>query len=213
MNRRDLLTTSSTGFFLGVSGCLTGLETGERNGNDKTDDECNEKTPTDDGCGENLVRLPKMYDEIGYGSLGEFELIAEPNRVSLGENISFTLRWVTDDGAEPPVTGNSVQFTVEYNTGCGWQSIYHKHEQMSWTSVGISKGEEASPPLTWFDWSFTLTQQGMEQSSEYNPSYTVCNPLQPGSYRFVYWGVSPPQEEESNWETEYAIGTKFHVEE
>lgn len=206
-----------------------GIESGSTGGGDRTN---GSESDGGDDSGDDAVsgietrnppecdgslRLPSgMFDEVEHDRIettggGTFELVADPETVALSEELSVTLRFVGDDGDEDgAMTGNDEKFTVERETDDGWTSIYRLPEYYGWNDIGITK-PDLSPPATWFEWSFELTRERMEHSTELNTPYAVCDPLEPGTYRFVYWGVTTPAERESDWETEYAIGVEFQV--
>lgn len=166
-------------------------------------------------CDGSLQALPGPFDEVEYDRVGTaggqmFELVADPGTVALGEELSVMLRWISGGDDASPVTGNAEKFTIEREAGDRWDPIYRIPEHGGWNDIGIEK-PELSPPVTWFEWSFTLTGEGMEHSTEVNTPYAVCDPLEPGTYRFVYWGVTTSEERVSDWETEYAIGVEFRV--
>lgn len=163
-------------------------------------------------CGESLVPLSGKFEEVEYGRLeydsGQaFDLKVEPDPVSLGEEITATLRWM--DGDDRTRFGTGEKFTVERETDDGWESIYRVPARESWTDMG-STTPESSPPTAWFEWSLTLTQDGMAKPTLGETPYAVCDSLEPGTYRFVYWSVSSPEGRE---DTDLGIGSKFAVRE
>ncbi|WP_244621440.1 hypothetical protein [Haloarcula marismortui] len=40
-----------------------------------------------------------------------------------------------------------------------------------------------------FRWTFTATNDGLERQNGYNPAYHVCSALEPGEYRFAFFGL------------------------
>ncbi|MFC5974010.1 hypothetical protein ACFPYI_22040 [Halomarina salina] len=93
-------------------------------------------------------------------------------------------------------------FTIDWETENGWQSIYRIRDppNAGWTSLAHTAPSNESPPVTWFEWSFTTTQDGLAHSTQFNVPYAVCEPLSAGTYRFVYWGLD-----------EAALGYKFEL--
>ncbi|MFC4989525.1 MSCRAMM family adhesin SdrC [Saliphagus infecundisoli] len=162
-------------------------------------------------CGESLVPLSGKFEEVEYGRLeydtGEtFELEASPDPVALGEEITATLRWL--EGDDNSRFGTGEKFTVERETDDGWESIYRVNSALeTWMDMGSIK-PESSPPTAWFEWSLTLTREGMAKPTLGETPYAVCELLEPGTYRFVYWSVSSPEGRE---DTDLGIGSEFTV--
>jgi len=104
-------------------------------------------------------------------------------------------------------TGNKRKYDIQRRTDDGWQSVYWVPETYGYNDVGIMH-----PPGSGFTWEFPFSREGLEQSTQFNTPYSICEPIVPGEYRFVYWGVASEAERESGFETESAIGIQFTVE-
>ncbi|MFD1512510.1 hypothetical protein [Halomarina rubra] len=152
-------------------------------------------------CDEDLVRLNRPTEPVSYDPVDEFELTASAETVAHGADITFALRWVESTG-EAPETGNEELFTIDRRTDDGWQSIYSIRDppDAGWTSLAHIAQSDETPPLTWFEWSFTATRDGLAHATQFNVPYAVCEPLATGTYRFVYWGLG-----------ERAIGYRFEM--
>lgn len=153
-------------------------------------------------CDGSLQRLSyPTIDELRYGAFSGFNLTISEKPVALGEMVTFRLENTSDT---TQTTGNKQKFDIQRHTDNGWQSIYWAPENYAYTAVGI-----LHRPGEGFTWRFPFTPDGLEQSTQFNTPYSVCGPLPPGEYQFVYWGVFP--ERHSNPQTEYAIGVRFTV--
>jgi hypothetical protein len=114
-----------------------------------------------------------------------------------------TLRDVAEEELR---TGNKKKYDIQYRGEEGWHSIFGTDGIAPWT-------DEAVPhqPGEGFRWELTFTQDGLSEAVDHGPAYFVCNPLEPGTYRFVYWGVTPERERQEDFETDYALGVPFTV--
>ena len=153
-------------------------------------------------CEEDVHRLSSPVDEVRYGSLGGFTLTASENAVVPGNPMTFRLENTTEAGR---VTGNKRKHDIQRRVDGEWRSIYWVKSEM-YNALGVHQ-----PPGNGFQWTFTVSRDGLEQSRQSNTSYSVCDAIVPGDYRFVYWGVSRHEERESDYETEYAVGARFTV--
>jgi len=154
-------------------------------------------------CDEGVHRLSSPIDEVRYGSLGGFTLTTSADTIVSGETISFRLENTAD--AEK-TTGNKRKYDIQRRTDDAWRSVYWVPEKYGYNDVGV-----VHPPGTGFTWEFPLTRDGLEQPTQFNTPYSVCEPLVPGEYRLVYWGVTADVERGSDFETESAIGVRFTV--
>jgi hypothetical protein len=111
-----------------------------------------------------------------------------------------SLRNVTDSTQS---TGNRRKFDVQYRGSDGWHTIFGKKDDSFLNDIGIEH-----EPNQGFTWEFPVTRDGL---SSLTGHYGVCTPINPGTYRFVYWGITTEQEKKEDYETDYAIGTSFTV--
>lgn len=152
-------------------------------------------------CDGSLDRVDFSIDEVRYESLGGFKLTTDKTTVSMGNTITIRLKNTSESRK---TTGNKQKYDVQRQTDDGWRSIYFTSGPIMYTSEGIMH-----PPDAGFTWEFALSQEEPQHANQSN--YSVCEDLSPGDYRFVYWGVIPPQEEASDFEDEYAISVRFTV--
>lgn len=121
-----------------------------------------------------------------------FELTSSSDTISMGDEITFSLRNV---GTERSSIGTIYKYTFQRLENDEWQSIYYT------PNSGWIDRVEAIRPGGGYDWPFTFNQNGLERANPGNADHYVCASLEPGTYRFVYWGIG-----------EEAIATKFTVE-
>jgi hypothetical protein len=134
-------------------------------------------------CVDEYESLDPYWQAVGAGPRDGFRLTASDHRVPLGDDVTFALRNVSDELRE---TGVSKKLDVQRRGDEGWRTIF-----------GIERGtagiiDKAVPhdPGEGFTWSVTFSERGLTDAFDYNPTFHVCGDLEPGSYRFVYWGVS-----------------------
>lgn len=224
-SRRDILRLSGAGIAL-LTGCASDQQASNRSSTSSPPSETTSTTrpptsltstqtpePTDSptpeevpvttppACDGSLTRLDRPSESVSYGQVNGFELTASADTVARGEDIGFTLMWVESTG-EDPTTGNDEMFTIDQKAENGWQSIYRIRDppNAGWTSLAHPAPSNESPPVSWFEWSFTATQDGLAHSTQFNVPYAVCEPLTTGTYRFVYWGLD-----------EAAVGYQFEL--
>lgn len=135
-------------------------------------------------CPEAYPVFDPLWTVAGSGPLGGFRLSVEQRAYALGDTVTCTLRNTTQ---EPRVTGDPDQYDVQYRGEAGWQTIYTTpHDDVEWASFGVNHD-----PGTGFTWEFPLTRTGLSNVVPDNTKYVLCAPIQPGDYRFVYWGITP----------------------
>jgi len=147
------------------------------------------------------------YDRVGidYGKItDELEgvvLTQSTTTVPRGEEVTFTLTNETD---ERKSTGNRSKYDIQRLIDGKWRSIFW------WAPEPTPLFHDDAiyqPPGEGFSWSFTMTQEELSHEIQNGSGRrTVCSRLQPGSYRFVYWGVGP-----SGGNQEAVLGIQFSV--
>lgn len=199
MNRRQFLGVVG-GLGVSFSGCLSGRSLPFAGTSTPTPPEyCQES------INYNLTRVnPRPADtwKVEAGPLGGFALGLSTDSVPVGGQMTARLRNITD---EEQMSGTKQKYVIERQTTDGWQSIYRRPETEVWTDEAIPHAPDEG-----FTWELTVTQDGLTSQEAY-PAYYVCDPLEPGTFRFVYWGITTTEERESNWEIEHALGDKFNV--
>ncbi|WP_227131878.1 hypothetical protein [Halorubellus salinus] len=133
-------------------------------------------------CGERTEPLDPYWTAAEPGPRDGFWLTASADRVALGDEVTFALTNVSD---EVQTTGVSKKLDVQRATGDGWHSILG----IAPDNWGIIDNAVRHEPGSGFEWTVTVSETGLTDAFEYTPTYRVCGPLEPGSYRFVYWGT------------------------
>jgi hypothetical protein len=101
------------------------------------------------------------------------------------------------------VVGSNGKIDIQYQGTDGWHTIFGVPEDQD--AVFPQVGIFLDPDETMV-WEFTLSKAGLSAGTGQLPSFFhACHPIEPGQYRFVYWGVgdSHPVNE--------AIGVPFSV--
>ena len=101
-----------------------------------------------------------------------------------GEEIAFQLVNVSKHSR---TTGNEHKYSFQLQTEAGWEEIRGTVDD----SYGIAYNDIGfrQPPGEGFEWSFELTERGLLAGHPHEDDLTICPDLQPGRYRFVYWGI------------------------
>lgn len=137
------------------------------------------------------------------GPLGGFDLTLDSRELAIGDTLTATLTNVTD---EKQSTGNKKKYDIQYRAAEGWHSIFGTEGMAAWTDEGVGHS-----PGEGFTWTLTITQEGLSEAVDHGPDYYVCTPLDPGAYRFVFWGITTERERRENFETDYALGVPFSL--
>lgn len=110
-----------------------------------------------------------------------FKLEASTDTVTIGEDITFSLTHV---GSEQRGIGTIYRYNIQRRKDDEWVPVYHTPEPL-WTDLLVYKA-----PGGGYEWPFTFDREGIErQNGPTNAPYHMCSPLEPGTYRFVYWGL------------------------
>lgn len=142
-------------------------------------------------CGEaGVVRHDQWYDEeaVRWGDAEDagdvvLSLRADDLEYEYGDTARFTLRNVT---AESVHTGNRAKYNLQVYTEDGWQDVRVQDGEgyFEYTDEGVGHA-----PGDGFEWTFELTEDGVVADT-YHDDARVCPDLQPGRYRFAYFGVT-----------------------
>jgi len=200
VKRRTLLLHATAAVPL-TTGCLS---TSEPSGETTTDPQQTTVEPeigtlsrrppdADTDCGDDAMEAIDLLTGESYPErAGGFELTATTETVTLGDEITFSLRNV---GTERESVGTIYKYTFQRRESGDWMPVYHTPDS------GWIDGVNAIRPGGGYDWPFTFDRDGLERENPGNADHYVCSPLEPGTYRFLYWGVG-----------EAAIATRFTVE-
>ncbi|WP_137284210.1 hypothetical protein [Halorussus salinisoli] len=130
--------------------------------------------------------------EIRWGSGGGFELTAEPTTLALGDCVTVRL---TDRSDEKQTTGIKEKYDIHRETDDGWQPVLFTKRPW-YEDLGMQHD-----PGEGFVWRRRLTQAGLSVEGD---KHAACEPLQSGTYRFLYWGGAGEFD---------ALGVEFEVRE
>lgn len=205
-SRREVLQALTAVVPVGLAGCSSLPPSGPTT---STASDIASKSPTDEppisgtpaapvpSCPEGYHSFEPWWKVKGPGPLGGFELSLNKQSYTQGEELTARLRNITD---ESRTTGVKKMFDIQFEGNQGWHTIF-----------GLPEGQDAAYPLVGlrhpsgegFTWNLTLSQEGLSEGSiESAKQFHACLPIEPGNYRFVYWGVG---------ESKAAIGVQFTV--
>lgn len=147
-------------------------------------------------CTDGYRSLEPWWIVKGPGPLAGFELRLDGETYSKGENLTAELRNVSN---QKQGAGNRQKYDIQSRGPDGWHTIIgvREAEGFEWTDEGY-----LIPPGNGWTWRLTLTQDGVWDGEGGGQSYHACQRLEPGNYRFVFWGVG---------ESEEALGIPFTV--
>ncbi|NLV14002.1 hypothetical protein [Haloarcula argentinensis] len=208
MQRRTVLATASTALF-SLAGCsqLSASQTPSQTDTKTTARASN--TGTHDGQAGPAPSCPDGYSTFdpnwvveGSGPLAGFNLTADQREIAFGDTLTVSLRNVTNS---TQTTGDRGKFDVQYQGSDGWQTIFGSKNDLAWNLIGIKH-----KPAQGFSWQFPFTQDGLSNIRN-SDVFAVCASLTPGTYRFIYWGITTDREEQEDNKTDYALGVPFTV--
>lgn len=192
MNRRQILGTTA-GVLAILSGCAESRSASQRT-DSPTDSPTMTETPTHsptetetstEPCQRDLKRITGEW-AVETGELGGFKLTVSEKSVPLGGTLTVRLTNTTDEERD---SGIKAKYDIQRETATDWQSII-RYEGGGWEDPAI--GHE---PGEGYRWELTLAQDGFsrlreDRERELGPDYYVCDPLEPGTYRFLYFGIA-----------------------
>lgn len=140
-----------------------------------------EQPEEDVDCGdEDLQVVGSRTDESYPQRVDALELTASKSTVTIGNEITFSLRNVSD---ETQSVGAIYKYYFQRRDGDEWAPVYYAQ------GPGWIDQINAIAPGGGFDWPFTFDREGLERENPGNSTHYVCSPINPGTYRFVFWGV------------------------
>lgn len=133
-------------------------------------------------------RFPQGFDDpnVHLGNLetdGEitWALRTKQRQYTVGDTVTIYLTNVTDDSL---TTGNQVKYNLQVYTEDGWEELRGNDEGL----IGYPLDAYEHPPGDGFRWSFEMEEDAIAE--ETHAEARVCPALEPGRYRFVFFGVS-----------------------
>lgn len=141
------------------------------------------ETPSLQPCEmESAVRVDSPASEIAWGGTDDFPLRVSDLSVEFGDSVRITFTNTTE---ETVTTGTSYQYNVEAYTDDGWREV---RVSRSGTPQSYDDIEIAHEPGEGFVWEFTIREDNLAGAPVHDSSIETCPDLEPGRYRFVYWG-------------------------
>jgi hypothetical protein len=134
-------------------------------------------------CGDDLPPV-EFADGESYPSAADgVELTVSDDTVAIGDDVTFALKHIGERELE---LGQKYQYNIlRASDGGDWEPVYRIAELTTWTALGIRVA-----PGGGYEWPFTFTRDGLERKNgKANPPYVVCSPLEPGTYRFAFFGM------------------------
>lgn len=193
--RRFLLGTKGLSVSAILAGCLSIGQSGSNSSPSLT------PTSTEGGaapvpdCPDGYESFEPWWIVVGPGPLDGFELQLD-NTYYVGDELTAKLINVTEEDRS---TGVKSLFDIQYKAE-GWHTIFGlpQDEDRVWSKVGLNH-----PPGEGLTWTLKLSEEGLSEGNiKSAPSFHACQPIKPGNYRFVYWGVG---------DSKSAIGVPFTV--
>jgi len=205
LSRRELLGLTGATALTGLAGC-SGLAT---NGAPPDNDTNRAQTTTSHTTTTQPCTHPEqkpVHDNVVTdGPLGGFALRATSTSIAIGDTITFHLENVS---AETRSSGVKSTYTIHRKTSKGWRDIFYRapdSEQM----VVYHAADVDQAPSEGYTWTLTFTPSELAHEITHGVGeLAVCTPLNPGTYRFVYWGLGPEQDPS---EPDQALGVQFAV--
>jgi hypothetical protein len=129
--------------------------------------------------------------------LSGFELRVNKETVIPGGTITFRLVNSTES---KQMTGVRSKYGIHRRADDGWRSIYYSPNGDGVLYYDLAIEQE---PGEVFTWNLKFDAEGLSRTIDRGEgTLAVCTPIRPGTYRFVYWGLT---------NEEKALGTKFSV--
>jgi hypothetical protein len=126
-----------------------------------------------------------------------FELSVNKETITPGGTITFRLVNSTES---KQMTGVRSKYGIHRRADDGWRSIYYSPNGDGVLYYDLAIEQE---PGEVFTWNLKFDAEGLSRTIDRGEgTLAVCTPIRPGTYRFVYWGLT---------NEEKALGTKFSV--
>ena len=108
---------------------------------------------------------------------------AEARRFERGDELRIEMTNVSN---RPIGVGNHGKYNLEIYTEQGWTEVRGGNDasRFAYTDELITH-----PPGDGYEWEFTMTEAGLVAGGPHADALRVCPDLQPGRYRFVFWGA------------------------
>ncbi|MFC6951540.1 hypothetical protein [Halorubellus litoreus] len=195
--RRRLLARAAAGTAaaLGVAGTTTAL----------IDDD---RTPAEqfnaaiEPCPGDAEKADPYFVVRGSGPMDGMVLQSD-DVVAIGDSLTVSL---VNESTESRTTGLRWKRDIHHRVGDRWHTVLGNE----WGGYGGPQPGHEHAPGEGFRWTFPFDREGIE-TSLLGDSVRVCGPVEPGRYRFVFWGINPVDASSNGVEHDLVIGTEFDV--
>ena len=215
VSRRDALRLAASTFTISSVGCLSSNVGQSPSGTSTTSESPTplapetrtvypNDTPNNIGaapapnCPDGYVaNYDPWWEVIGSRPIDGFDLTLDQETYTTDERLVATLRNVTDKEKQ---SGHESKVDIQYHGSNGWHTIFGGEEGLAsgFPAVGV-----VHPPNGGYTWEATLSKAKLAGDEGDIPGFLYpCQPIKPGQYRFVYWGVGA---------RELALGVPFKV--
>lgn len=181
-SRRGFL-AATTLVMSNVAGCSSMFGDDEVDGEIRPAGEPNTIPPGLECEDDSVVRLRhgSEKDAVQWGDHSEVpvQLRVSETSVTIGEELVITL---TNTGEQTIGTGVKSKVAIELRTEAGWEEVRVRPEGIVVVFHDLAIHHD---PGEGFEWQFAVSDAGIPGSSPLE----VCPSLQPGRYRFVFWGL------------------------
>lgn len=199
MDRRQYLITAGSGFIASISGCITGAvepssdtEVALKSSSSRRQYNRTEEMRSD--CAD--TSRFESVNGVCYDRCDGFTLKSSKNEYHTGERARFKILNNSNNIAN---TGSKNKYDIQKKNGQDWQSIYETNNWV-WTYVGIPHS-----PGEGFTWELKLDDSSLDRGVNESHSLRVCEPISPGKYRFVFFGL------DSGKPSNNSIATRFQL--
>lgn len=126
-----------------------------------------------------------------------FELSVVTETVPYGGRLTVTLQNTTETGQ---LSGIKSRIDIQQKESKSWESVLYTDEYPVWRDIAVPHA-----PGEGFEWNVDIGP-GIDFADRIDPSFQACEAVEPGMYRFVYWGITrQPQR------TNYALSAQFRL--
>lgn len=197
MNRRRYLAAVTSGAVAFGSGCLGAPGSSQRDvteaGTASPDSE-SVASSSNAAC-DDSSRFDGV-DNVAYDELGPFALDTDADEYDLEQTVHVRLMNRSDDRV---FTGVRAMHDVQTKAETEWRSMYRENSRV-WTLPEISHR-----PGGIFTWDLNLSVRSRGDDGDPSATPLICEPFDPGEYRFVFVGVDGDDTDVAGLATEFRI--------
>lgn len=138
-------------------------------------------TPTD-GCSQDLNRYEPNWEANGPEPRLGFELSLEKQIIEMGDTLVANVTNVT---SETQNISDKGRFDIQYHGRDRWASIF----DIKFDTPAYTLDLDTYDPGAGIEYRLPFTQSGLMNPIDRSPTLYRCSALEPGNYRFVYFGL------------------------